>query len=114
MADDRPVNDLFQATLQEPVEIDGAPVTEITLRRPKAGELRGLSVSALMQLDVTAMLKVLPRITVPPVPAHALEGMDPADFTDLATRVSLFFVKRRVVATAPLTAEAGEGALPDD
>lgn len=107
MADERPVNGTFDVTLQEAVQVDGAPVTQVVLRRPNVGQLRGLSVNEIMQLDVAAMLKLLPRISAPPLSAAALEGMDPADFAELSIRASLFFVKRRA-------AEAAEAPVQDD
>ncbi|WP_157946781.1 phage tail assembly protein [Thalassobius sp. I31.1] len=82
-------------TLNDPVTVDGNPVSEITLRKPTSGELRGLSLVDILRMETTAMLNLLPRITQPPLNAAQLGALDPADFTDLAGKTVLFFAKKQ-------------------
>ncbi|MGR3484445.1 MAG: phage tail assembly protein [Paracoccaceae bacterium] len=84
--------------LSAPITVDGEEVGTIKLREPKAGELRGLSLLLLLQLDVDAMRKLLPRITMPIVDDHVLAEMPIGDFSALAMGAQGFFAKGR---TAP-------------
>ncbi len=83
-------------TLGTPVTIEGREVAEIVLRKPGAGELRGLKLTEVLQLDVTAMMNLLPRISTPYLDAGTLAKMDLADFTALATEALGFFAPRSV------------------
>lgn len=65
--------------LDKPIIRGNSEITEVTLRKPAAGELRGTSLSALAQLDVDAMHKVLPRISSPTLTETEVSQMDPAD-----------------------------------
>ena len=56
-------------TLETPIPRGDDPITSITLRKPAAGELRGVALSDLLRLDVAALITVLPRISTP-----ALDG----------------------------------------
>ncbi|MBC6416881.1 MAG: phage tail assembly protein [Rhodospirillales bacterium] len=82
-------------TLDSAVRVDGEDVREIALRCPKAGELRGLMLGQLVNLETGAMLRLLPRITRPPLSEAQLAAMTPADFMALAGEAVLFFVPER-------------------
>lgn len=89
------VTKLNTVTLSAPVRIDGEEVTEITLRKPMTGELRGLSMIDILRMDVNAMIRLLPRISQPPLSEGQLASeIAPEDFTDLASRTVLFFARR--------------------
>lgn len=89
------VTKLNTVTLSAPVRIDGQAVTEITLRKPMTGELRGLSMIDILRMDVNAMIRLLPRISQPPLSERQLANeIAPEDFTDLASRTVLFFARR--------------------
>ena len=69
-------------------------IESIDLRKPFAGELRGVSLVDLLQMDVTALQTVLPRITTPALTAHDVSQMDPADLLQLAGGVSAFLLPK--------------------
>jgi hypothetical protein len=74
-----------KVTLQTPVARKGSePITEVTLRRPTVGDLRGLTLLAVVQLDVKAHERLLPRITLPSLLPEEVAALDPADFMALA------------------------------
>lgn len=81
-------------TLSSPVEIDGAKVTEITLRKPGTGELRGLKLTDILQMDVSSMIRFLPRITTPPMSEAQVSALPPEDFTEMASKAVLFFARK--------------------
>jgi Phage tail assembly chaperone proteins, E, or 41 or 14 len=80
--------------LDEPIKRGDTVISEITIRRPKAGELRGVSLMELGNLNVAALQIILPRITMPTLTAHEVAGMDPADLTEIGSEVAVFLVKR--------------------
>ena len=50
-------------TLSNPVEINGKKTKSIELREPMAGELRGLSMLEVVQLNTNAITILAPRIS---------------------------------------------------
>ncbi len=89
------MTNLNTVTLSTPIKIDGKDVQDITLSKPSAGQLRGLKLTEVLQMDVDAHIQLLPRITQPPLSPQQISELDPADFTDLAGKATLFFVKQR-------------------
>lgn len=99
------VEDLNSVTLSDPVKVDGKKVTKITLRRPHSGELRGLKLTDILQMDVDTMIRLLPRITTPPLSEVQVDRLPPDDLTDLSVKTTLFFAKRRQIEGQTLTLE---------
>ena len=85
--------------LDTPVTRKGGDVATITLRKPKAGELRGLSLTDLLQMDVNALGKLLPRISNPMLTEAEVQAMDPADLVQLGGEVAGFLVPKRMKET---------------
>jgi hypothetical protein len=82
---------LNSVTLSAPLKIDGTEEKVISLRTPKAGELRGLKLTDLMQMDVQALMVVLPRITQPPLSGDQVASMSVVDLTRFGTKIIGFF-----------------------
>ncbi|MGF6424440.1 phage tail assembly protein [Enterobacter sp. RHB15-C17] len=62
-------------------------IGQITLTKPNAGTLRGVSLAALAQSDVDALIKVLPRMTFPSLTEHEVSRLDVSDLISLAGKV---------------------------
>lgn len=90
--------------LDTPIQRGEQTITEILVRKPMAGELRGVSLQDLIQMDVLALRKVLPRITIPSLTDHEIGRMDPADLLQLGVAVTSFLAQRRFKEEASLTA----------
>src|SRR5471032_3581782 len=71
-------------------------ITHVTLRKPTSGELRGTSLSDLVNLDVAALQKVLPRISSPTLTDADVARMDPADLVQLGGIFSGFLMPTAV------------------
>jgi len=71
-------------------------ITHVTLRKPSSGELRGTSLSDLVNLDVAALQKVLPRISSPTLNDVDVARMDPADLVQLGGIFSGFLMPTAV------------------
>lgn len=82
-------------TLSSPIERQsGAKVEQLTLRKPTAGELRGLSIRDLLTSDVDATLRLIPRIATPSITAAEADSLDPADLAALSNEVIDFLLSK--------------------
>lgn len=85
-------------SLDTPIKRGDQTITLITLRKPASGELRGVSLTDLLQLDVTALQKVLPRISSPTLTEQDVAKMDPADLVQLGSVVAGFLLPKATLA----------------
>lgn len=82
--------------LDQPITRGKDTVTEITLRKPKAGELRGLSLTDVLNMDVNAIATLLPRISSPIITKDEVLNLDPADLVQLGGEIAGFLVPRKL------------------
>ncbi|MCP9308665.1 phage tail assembly protein [Zymomonas mobilis] len=68
-------------------------IKNIELRKPVTGDLRGLSVTQLLNTDVDQMCKFLPRITTPALMPSEIEKLPVGDFLSLAMKSLGFFTE---------------------
>ncbi len=81
--------------LDEPIKRGTTEITEVTLRKPVSGELRGVSLMELAQMDVQALRKVLPRISSPSLTDVEVGRMDPADLMQCGVAVASFLLTKK-------------------
>ncbi len=83
----------MKITLVTPVKrADGDDITAVTLSIPNVGVLRGTKLTDVLQMDVNAMMTILPRVTIPALDPADLARLSPADFLSLAGALVGFFV----------------------
>lgn len=82
--------------LDFPVMRGTETIKSVTLRKPNAGALRGIKLTELLQMDVSSLQLLLPRVTTPTLLRHEVEALDPADLTALGTELVSFFVRRSI------------------
>ncbi|WP_223569389.1 phage tail assembly protein [Pseudomonas sp. BF-R-26] len=99
-----PAADDNTVTLDTPIIRGKTSIDTLTLRKPQSGELRGVHLVDLLNLDVASLLKVLPRITSPGITAPEAAGMDPADLLACGNKVAHFLLQRSVKTDASLVA----------
>ena len=87
--------------LDTPIKRGKTEITEIVLRKPQSGALRGTRLQAIMDMDVNAMMTVIPRISSPALTAQEIAEMDPADLTAMSVEVVTFLLKKSVLAGLP-------------
>lgn len=87
--------------LDTPIMRGKTQITEIVLRKPQSGALRGTRLQAIMDMDVGAMMTVIPRISIPTLTAQEMAELDPADLTALSVEVVTFLLKKSVLAGLP-------------
>ena len=85
---------LDTVTLDDPIRRGNSIITEVNLRKPNAGELRGVTLQALADLDVIALQRVLPRITAPTLTAPELAQMSPSDLMQIGVKVAVFLLPK--------------------
>jgi hypothetical protein len=98
-----PVDD-NTVTLDTPIRRGKSTIDTLTLRKPASGELRGVQLVELLNMDVATLIKILPRITSPGITAPEAAGMDPADLLACGSKISGFLLQRSVKTDASLVA----------
>ncbi|WP_018609446.1 phage tail assembly protein [Uliginosibacterium gangwonense] len=88
-------------TLDTPIKRGDQVIDQITVTKPNAGALRGLSLYNVMQMDVLTLTTLLPRITTPTLTEADIKAMDVADILSLGSEVTSFFVKAENKADSP-------------
>ncbi|MGO2703897.1 MAG: phage tail assembly protein [Pseudomonas helleri] len=86
--------------LDTPIQRGELSIEKITIRKPMSGELRGVSLIDLMNMDVMALRKVLPRITDPTLTDMDVARMDPADLVQCGVAVTSFLLTKSAKAQA--------------
>lgn len=93
-----------EVDLEKPIVRGDQTISKVNLRKPSAGELRGLYLSDLLKLDVGALHTLLPRITSPTLTAQDVSQLDPCDLVALGGEVVLFFMTKAERAAQSPTA----------
>ena len=90
--------------LDTPIKRGKTSIDTLTLRKPASGELRGVQLVELLNMDVATLIKILPRITSPGITAPEAAGMDPADLLACGSKISGFLLQKSVKTDASLIA----------
>lgn len=78
--------------LSEAIVRGSETISSIKLRKPKAGELRGLSIQELMNARASAVLDVLPRIAVPIITQAEADNLEAEDLAACGGAIIGFFL----------------------
>ncbi|WP_343645847.1 phage tail assembly protein [Enterobacter sp.] len=73
--------------LDNPVMRGEQKIGEVTVFKPTAGTLRGVSLASLANSDVDALIKVLPRMTYPALTEHEVMRLEASDLILFAGKV---------------------------
>lgn len=87
--------------LDTPIVRGDTSISEITLRKPLSGELRGLKLVDLLNGDVNATLRLVPRISQPTLTDQEVANLDIADLVLCADAVAVFLQKKGATAASP-------------
>ncbi len=83
-------------TLDNPIPRGDTQITDITLRKPKAGELRGLNLNDILNMDVNSLTVLLPRISSPMLTKDEARQLEPEDLLLLGGAVANFLLPRQL------------------
>ena len=73
--------------LDNPIMRGEQKIEQVTVSKPNAGTLRGVSLASLANSDVDALIKVLPRMTSPALTEHEVARLDACDLLSFAGKV---------------------------
>lgn len=74
-------------TLDNPVKRGEQVIEQVTLMKPNAGTLRGVSLAAVANSEVDALIKVLPRMTAPMLTEQEVAALELPDLVALVGKV---------------------------
>lgn len=89
------MNQPVQITPNQPITRGEKVIKTVTLNKPTTGALRGMKLADVLQMDVDAITRLLPRISEPALTEADVATLDPADFTSLALEVVGFLTGER-------------------
>ena len=95
-----PAHGAATVTLEFPITRGATTITQLHLRKPKAGALRGINLAELLMLRAESVMVLLPRITEPPLLKHEVENMEPVDLIACATEVVNFLAPQETLDKA--------------
>ncbi len=78
-------------TLNKPIKRGDKKITELDVREPTAGELRGIKLLDVVQMDVAAYADLLPRISQPVLTPQEFNQLSLPDVTQVMTTVAQMF-----------------------
>lgn len=84
------------AELDYPIKRGDKEIKTIELRKPRAGEMRGLSLTDVLQMEYNALNRLLPRITQPTLTEAEIMNLDPADLLQIGTEVTSFLLSKKM------------------
>lgn len=89
--------------LETPIQDGETTITSLSIRKPVAGELRGLSVSQLIAGDSDSHTKLIPRITSPLLTEDDIKTgkLDVTDFTAVVNEVVDFLLPLSMRGSLP-------------
>lgn len=80
-------------TLSTPIVRGETRIEKIDLRKPRAGELRGgITLQDIITTDATALLKLIPRISNPPLTQAEADALEADDFAEIGGAIRGFFM----------------------
>lgn len=84
-----------EITLDSPIQRGEKTIEKIVLRKPTAGELRGMALSDVLQLQVDALVKLTPRLSSPALTEPEMRELDPADLVQIGGVIAGFLLTKR-------------------
>jgi hypothetical protein len=87
-------NRFTTVTLATAITRGTTEITCLDLRKPRAGELRGLNMQDVLTSEVSAVLKLIPRISSPPLTQDEADALEADDFAEIAGAIRGFFMTR--------------------
>lgn len=82
-------------TLDNPVKRGEQVIEQVTLMKPNAGTLRGVSLAAVANSEVDALIKVLPRMTAPMLTEQEVAALELPDLVALVEQGGRFCLRTR-------------------
>lgn len=78
--------------LNSPIVRGDKEITSITLHKPNVSAARGLSMRALLDMNMDAITAILPKISDPQIASQEIEKMDVVDLLQAGILIASFFL----------------------
>lgn len=82
-------------TLDAPLSRGETTIDTLTLRKPSAGELRGVALTDVLQMQTDALIRLIPRLSTPSLTEAEVRNMDPADLVQCGSEVAGFLLTKQ-------------------
>lgn len=93
--------ELKPVPLEKPVKRGDTAIDLVQIRKPVAGDCRGLQVAQLQFGDVNSIIKIVPRISIPRLEEHEVAALDTNDFAEVTEIIAGFFTTSATRAYQP-------------
>lgn len=100
--------DIETVEFDSPIQRGDMQISKVNINKPKTGVLRGLSLADLLKLDIETIIKLVPRISTPPLAEHEVAALDPSDLLQISTAVVGFFASKQQREKARQEAESAK------
>lgn len=85
-----------EVTLDTPIP-RATPITTITLHKPNAGALKGVSIRAVLDMEDDTIRRLVLRVADPKLTQPEVNDMDPADVMQAGIKLAGFFMPREIL-----------------
>lgn len=82
---------MSKVMLKKPIKRGDDEITEINLREPDTGSLRGLEMFSILRMDINTHRQLVPRIS--DITANEFDMLKPSDLVAVQTEVVGFFTE---------------------
>jgi hypothetical protein len=89
-----------EITLDTPLVRGESTITAITLHKPNAGALRGVSVRAVLDMDVDTIITLVPRCSDPKLTDAEARKLDLPDLMQMGVTLASFFMPKSALVEA--------------
>ncbi|MCX8578810.1 phage tail assembly protein [Gilliamella sp. B2717] len=99
------MNAAQQIKLKSGLKSGKSIISELSIRKPLTGDLRGIKLVDFIELDIDSLAKVLPRITTPSIAEHEVYTLDLIDLSEITRVIAGFLSETSNSATMESPAE---------
>ena len=85
------MSEIKDVPLAKPLPYGKGTLDKLQLRRPMAGDLRGIRLAGLSDMDVDVVTKIVARCSVQTVTEAQLAELDPYDLVKVTEKIADFF-----------------------
>lgn len=78
---------LTTVELDHPITRGETEIRSVQIRKPKAGDLRGVSLSDLFDMKADTVMAVLPRVSTPTLAPHEINQLEVSDLFKFSVRL---------------------------
>ena len=90
-------NNFKTVDLDQPLKVGDKDVSKLKLRKPLAGELRGIKLLDVLQMDPDALAELVPRISEPQINKADFYSLEVSDLMRVISTTVSFFGKAKTV-----------------